>query len=117
VAQRAEAQAVVKAEEKKLGISLSQRDLNDALERARKLAPVEERGSLIDRAMKADYASGVDITNEWKTMTPKERQDAVAAGLHVETDRSGRRIIGNLSQEERTRRLREKVMGLRKELD
>lgn len=69
---------------------------------------------LIDAAMKADYASGVDITDEWKVMTPKQRQDAIGNGLHVETDRSGNRVIGNRSQQSRTDALRQAVIDKQK---
>lgn len=68
---------------------------------------------LIAKAMKVDYADGsVDITADWKVMSVKEKQDAIAAGLHIETDRSGRKVIGNISQNEKTERLRRKVMAL-----
>ncbi len=68
--------------------------------------------TLIEKAMQRAYGSAVDITEEWAKMTPEQRQTACINGLHIETDRSGRRILGTASQRFREDSLRAKVIAL-----
>ena len=70
--------------------------------------------STIAQAMESEYGDAKDITEEWKALSPAEKQKAVADGLHIETDRSGKRVLGNLSQKARQDRLRAAVTSKQK---
>lgn len=70
---------------------------------------------LISKAMKADYfvSGSVDITDDWNKMTRQEQQEAIDAGLHIETDRMGKRVLGCRSQKSKEDELRRRVMSKR----
>jgi hypothetical protein len=71
---------------------------------------------LIEEAMSVKYKDRViDITKDWQKMTPKERQEAVIKGLHIETDRSGKRVFGNISRSEQSKRIKEAVIKKQQE--
>jgi hypothetical protein len=48
----------------------------------------------IFKALSSQYADGQDITDDWKASTREQRQKWVEGGLHIETDRSGQRVVG-----------------------
>lgn len=73
---------------------------------------------LIEKAMASGGLDGdgfVDITDDWKQMSPQERQDAVARGLHVETNRQGDRALGTVSHSARQSRFRDAVLKKQQE--
>ena len=74
----------------------------------------DKKMTAIQEAMTREYGQGKDITKEWYSMSPKERQGVVASGLHVETDRMGRRVIANRAQWHKQEALRTLVMSKRR---